>query len=703
MTDLSNPLTLWGYSLAFVGYCVLAIFLVRQGHLRSGSGTGAGRAAIAAAALTAVWAMLSLLAVGAPGFWFLSIVVDAGRYASWYVFLVLLLRAGLSPPDRPDKLNWMVVLAVLLPLGNWLIQGFALARAVEGVAQLSGIFIGQMLMAVFGLLLVEQLYRNLPDTAVWSGKPICLGLAGSFLFDLYLFSKAVLFEGIDPDALSARGLLHAALMPLLLLSATRHRNWVSKIRVSHRTVFHSATLVLVGTYLMFIASVGYYVRYFNSDWGRALQLALVFLALVLLLVLLLSGSLRARLRVWLGKNFFRYRYDYRDEWLKFTKTLSSQASPQDMGLRVIRGMADMLESPAGVLWLRRPEESVYRQVARWNWPQTSVAESEDSALLSFMRRTGWVVNLEEYRKVPERYQGLVLPGWLNEQQQAWLIAPLWVGEDLLGFVELATPRTPMDVNWEVNDLLKTAGRQAASYLAQMQATESLLEARKFEAFSRMSAFVVHDLKNIVTQLSLMVKNAKRLSHNPEFQADMLMTVENSLDRMRQLMLQLREGATPVGKTSGVELESIARTLAESASRRGRFLELQIEPRVATRGHADRLERVLGHLVSNAFDATQPEQRVWLKVDRFGSHARVTIGDEGQGMAASFVQERLFKPFQSTKQAGMGIGAYESFQYVQELGGRVSVVSEEGKGTEITLLLPLIEAFSESDLQQLGEA
>ena len=168
-------------------------------------------------------------------------------------------------------------------------------------------------------------------------------------------------------------------------------------------------------------------------------------------------------------------------------------------------------------------------------------------------------------------------------------------QGLIGFVVLASARTAVDVNWEINDLLKTAGRQAASYLAQMQATEALLEARKFDAFNRMSAFVVHDLKNIITQLSLMMKNAKRLAGNPEFQQDMLMTVENSLDRMRQMMLQLREGATPVGAAHGVDLVDLIRRIEKVASDRGRRLEVQIAEAVQTRGHADRLERILGHL------------------------------------------------------------------------------------------------------------
>ena len=293
-----------------------------------------------------------------------------------------------------------------------------------------------------------------------------------------------------------------------------------------------------------------------------------------------------------------------------------------------------------------------------------------------------------------------MPVWLQEIEQAWLIVPLNVGDDLIGFVVLARARTRLEVNWEVNDLLKTAGRQAASFLAQMQATEALLEVRKFDAFNRMSAFVVHDLKNIVTQLSLMMKNAQRHSQNPEFQKDMLLTVENSLDRMRQLMLQLREGATPPGTAVGVNLCEIVSRIEATAAGRGRTLEVDIVHKIGTRGHEERLERVIGHVVQNAFDATAASGRVRLSLGRQGGQARIEVADTGQGMSREFIRDRLFKPFQTTKQAGMGIGAYESFQYVQELGGKIEVDSELSKGTKVTILLPLFELQTESDLHML---
>ena len=688
MSHTESNVFFWGEALAAAAYGLMLLRLLSQQRLRSEDGRIAATM-VAAVVMTLVWSGSSLLALTShPAWWFAAQVADVLRYLCWGGFLALFLADEKGRWRR----RWPVLAAAALVAAP---VSVALSNLAGGVAGQAFVMV---LLSVGGLVLVEQLLRNLPEDSMWSAKPVCLGLAGTFLFDLYLFSQGVLFQGLDPDALSVRPFVHAFMVPLLLLATTRHRNWIAKIHVSRKVIFHSATLVLVGLYLIFMAGVGYYVRYFGGAWGGALQLGLVFVALMLAIAVVLSASLRATLRVFLGKHFFRYRFDYREEWLKFTATVSSLDHPQEAGKNVIRGLADMLESPAGALWLLRPDDDQFRQVARWNLPAAAQTVDRDGALPAFIRSTGWVVNLDEWRAAPSRYQDMAIPDWLLQYPQAWLLVPLWQGKDLLGFVLLASPRTPLDVNWEVIDLLKTAGRQAASILAQMQATEALLESRKFEAFSRMSAFVVHDLKNIVAQLSLMVKNAKRLQNNPEFQADMLMTVENSLERMRQLMLQLRESAAPGAAAVGVDLGKIAERLAASAARRGRTIEIYNSSHVFTRGHDDRLERVIGHLVQNALDATSSSDRVWVKVDRFGSHARVEVGDEGQGMSEEFIQTRLFKPFQTTKESGMGIGSYESFQYVQELGGKVSVDSRVGEGTVVGLLLPLIEIRRESDLQ-----
>jgi putative PEP-CTERM system histidine kinase len=396
-----------------------------------------------------------------------------------------------------------------------------------------------------------------------------------------------------------------------------------------------------------------------------------------------------------SKHFFAYRYDYRDEWLRFTQALSARGGQRELGQHVIKGLADMLESPAGSLWLRDGTGKNFVQAARWNMPADPVAEPADSEFIRFLTDSGWVVNLEEFRSSPERYRKLRIPGWLSEWPNAWLVIPLANASELLGFVLLATARARIDVNWEVNDLLKTAARQAATFLGQMQATEALLEARKFDAFNRMSAFVVHDLKNIVAQLSLMLKNAERHRNNPEFQRDMLMTVEHSVDRMKQLMMQLRQGTTPVDAPSGIDLAPIVDRILRAKADQQPRVELQLESSVVAQGHVDRLERVIGHLVQNAIDATPDDGRVWVRLGRVNGLAMVEVGDTGRGMTPEFVRDRLFKPFQTTKATGMGIGAYESFQYVQELGGRVEVDSKPEVGTQVRLLLPAFEAAGSS--------
>ena len=688
-------LTAWSYGLAGAVYTAFAVHLLRLDYWKRDRHRAAW-ALLAAVLSCALWGWLSvgLVLTDKPLFAITAPLADLLRFGCWFAFLLILLR-----PPQGETLSIgaaaLRVAAVALTLFGLVAHVLLLLEHPLLGDKTRPALITSMLLSVFGLVLVEQLFRNLPEDSRWNAKPVCLALAGMFLFDLYVYSQAVLFNHMDVDAVRIRGAVHALMAPLLLASTRRHKDWLSKLRISRKAAFHSAALIVAGVYLVFVSSLGYYVRYFGGNWGGALQVGLVFCALVFMVVLAVSGTARAKLRVLIEKNFFRYRYDYREEWLRFTQTLSAQNTPQQMGQQVVRGLADMVESPAGELWTRSSGDSSYSQSARWNAAEQAEQESSNSSFCRLMALRGWVINLDEYRSQPDLYGEFELPSWLAGNPQAWLVVPLRISDDLTGFVVLARPRTAMDVNWEVNDLLKTAGSQAASFLAQMRATEALLEVRKFDAFNRMSAFVVHDLKNIVTQLSLMMTNAKRLRANPEFQQDMLMTVENSLERMRQLMLQLREGSTPAGTAFGVDLGGVVERVASVASGRGRNLEVQLHERLVARGHQERLERIIGHVVQNAFDATDPSGRVWVKLDRFGGQARIEVGDTGHGMTQEFVRDRLFKPFQTTKAAGMGIGAYESFQYVRELGGTIVVNSQPDKGTEVTVLLPMFEAQEES--------
>ncbi|MBT9485980.1 MAG: PEP-CTERM system histidine kinase PrsK [Rubrivivax sp.] len=693
------PLVLLGFVVAVLAHGLLSVRLLFNGYLRRSAGPAAHvflLAVLASAAWGAAGTWLALAETDASAL--ATALADLARYGAWFGFLLLLLRPADADPGAAPTARLPTVAAFVIGLGGLAAAGTALSDS-EPLRRWA--LFAALAQPVFGLVLVEQLFRNVARDGRWGVKPLCLALAGVFCFDLYIHSQGVLFGSFDQDAFSIRAGIHSLAVPLLFLSSRRQADWRMRLQVSHNAAFFSATLLLAGAYLVFISGIGYYVRYFGGSWGRALQLALLFSAVVLLALLVLSSEWRARLRVLISKNFFAYRYDYREQWLKFTATLSASASPQELGALVLRGLCELVDSPGASLWTLLGDDSELRETA-WTRQLTSVGSVPVNApFVQFLQANQWIVDVTEARRHPERYQGVLPPEWLGEG--VWAVVPLIVGEHLTGLVLLAPPHAAPELDWEVRDLLKTASRQAAVFLAQLQATEALLEARKFEAFNRMSAFVVHDLKNIVTQLSLMMKNAKRLHDNPEFQQDMLMTVESSLEKMRRLMLQLREGETPPGSPLGVELQPIVQRIADAARSAGRTLELPRLERVATRGHAERIERVLGHMVQNAFDATPAHGRVWLELTRASGQARVVVGDTGQGMTREFIETRLFKPFNTTKSAGMGIGAYESFQYVRELGGEIQVDSTPGHGTVITLVLPLFQAHEDTGLAMVGNA
>lgn len=673
--------------LAAGGYSVLALWLMPRAMEASGSAQRKvwlvlGLASLLSATWAVQWGGLRQFGEAGVG----TLLLDGARQLAWLTCLFLLL--GLDQPEsRRLLLRWLVpvvaLVAAMLMVGGearWFPRRWALlATPYAGLA-----------LSILGLVLLEQLYRSTPEDDRWNVKPLCLGLAVMYGFDLYLFSETVLLSGEDAEAVSLRPVAHALGLPLLFVAVHRGSGKPLRFGLSRDAAFHSAALLLAGSYLLLVAALGYWLRYTGGEWGLALQLLLAVGAGMSLVVLLMSASMRARLRVWLSKHFLRYRYDYRQEWLRFTAAMTDRAGEGDPARSVLRALAHLVESPGGGLW--RPAGDGFVQVAHWNYDRNAWRESTDSAFACALFEKAWIVDLNAERRSAG---GVVpVPDHLLADREAWLVVPLVAAGALQGWVVLAQPRTPFPLNWEVLDLLRTAASQASGYLAMHRASEQLLEARKFEAFNRMSAFVVHDLKNIVTQLSLMLRNAERHGDNPEFRQDMLETVENALEKMRQLMTQLREGERPLGGASGVSLAQIAQRLQAAAAQRGRRLDLQLDQPLSTRGHEARVERVIGHAVQNAFDASREEQPVMLKLERLGSYAKLQVVDQGCGMSAEFIRERLFKPFQTTKSQGMGIGAYESLQYVQELGGKMEVQSEPGKGSTLTFLLPLFHIHPE---------
>jgi hypothetical protein len=651
------------YGIATLAFAAFAVYL--------GLGwRGGARAALllAAVCLSAAWAALNLANSlrETPALWNALVLSDGLRMASWLLFAALLIGG-------PARLRW------------WAAGVFAVLAAAFTLQQATiGAFLA---LAIAGLVLTEQMFRRVSQDSRWSIKPLCLGLGGSFVFDLYVYADALLFGRIDADLWAARGLAQALVIPFIAVATARNKEWTLDIALSRGVVFHSTAFLASGIYLLAVAATGYYVRYFGGSWGKTIQVGFVFAALLLLGWLFSSGSLRARLRVFINKHFYSYRYDYRQEWLRFTSLLSGRDPGVSAAQRSIEALANLVESPAGALWLRTAEGN-FTQAGHWNLPQTREPLEAADSLPRFLERTGWVVDLPQYRAERGRYAGLELPGWLAGMPEAWLIVPIIGREELIGLVLLASPRTRIEVNWEVLDLLKTAARQVGSFLAQIQASEALLEARKFESFNKMAAFVVHDLKNLVAQLSLLLANAERHRHNPKFQDDMLSTVKHVAERMNKLLLQLSTGSRGEERVRPVDLASLVARVVQAKATQRADIAVQAGLPVLTLAHEQRLERVLGHLVQNAIDATGADGGVEVRVLADNDRAVLEVVDTGCGMSEQFVRERLFRPFQTTKPAGMGIGAFETAQYVKEMGGSIEADSRPGAGTRIRVILSL---------------
>jgi putative PEP-CTERM system histidine kinase len=676
--------TAWSYGIALASYIAFA------GRMALGWRTSLRASILVCTILaTAVWAGACIL-VGAsitPASIATADTVDALRYAAWFVLVASLLHgdATTSLKRIPRWIATAVVLALALAVG--LSEGlpFAARAGLTPRAEF-GVRIG---LAVFGLALAEQLYRRAHAQARWAIKPLCLALVGVFGYELFLYADAMLFARVDPNIWVARGVANALVVPFIAIATARNVGWTIEMHLSRGAIFHSTSLLVSGMFLLAVSGAGYVVRYFGGDWGAALQIELVFAGFLFVLLVATSGRFRSRLRVFVSKHFFSYRYDYREEWLRFTRTLSTDVTSQNVQERTIAALAELVESPAGALWFKG-ENGGYVPTSRWNMPAVEAGEPADGSLARFLARTGWVVSLPEFERDPSKYPDLELPGWLAAVASPWLIVPLSSSADLVGFVVLGTPRAAIEVNWEVRDLLKTASQQAASFLGQIRATEALIEVRKFDAFNRMSAFVVHDLKNLVAQLSLMLRNAERHRDNPEFQRDMLTTVEHVVGRMNGLMLQLRTGTTPVEKPRQVDLEALVRRVAAAKAGERPAIRLDLRPACAI-GHEDRLEHVIGHLVQNALDATVSSGDVSVRISHEKGKVQIEVRDTGAGMSAEFVRERLFKPFETTKGQGMGIGVYESSQYVKSIGGDILVESTPGVGTSVQVLLPEVAA------------
>ncbi len=676
---LIGIITHLGAALAFFGLAGLSVLALQR--------TRRARLFFAACLITATWAMMVAYDEWLGGRLYpLVDTLEVGRSAAWIGLLYAMLPKMVGRPAASAIRTWPVIsiagLSSVLIAYTWLGWSGIAAGYFDWPLQL----VGGLLLAVIGLVYVENLFRNTPSHDRWAIKLLCLGVGGMFLYDFFIYSDALLFKSINSSLWAARGSVTLVLAPLLAVAARRNRKLSLDLMVSRQVVIHSTTLVVSGVYLLIMAGAGYYIRHFGGSWATVIQITFVAGSLVVLMVLLVSGTTRAYLRVFLNKHFFRYRYDYREEWLRFIQAISERAEGP-LGQRVVRMVADIMDSTEGALFFL-DEGGRFELANEWNYSGPKSLDDPGGVVARTLERENWILDLDNKVWTAERLGGASLPDWITDIRRPWLITPLTHHDTLIGMIVLGRPRVNKRLNWEDYDLLRIVGRGAASYLAEQQAAEALAEARQFEALNRRFAFVIHDIKNLVSQLSLMVRNAEKHLDKPEFQADMLATVQDSVAKMTALLAQMhRDGDA---KLAEVDLPQLLGRVANRTVEPGATLALNCQVREATvMADPDRLDAVISHLVENALDAIAGRGKVEIGLETQDGMAIIEVADDGPGMDADFIRNHLFQPFRTTKGAGFGIGAYESRDFARELGGRLDVESEVGKGTAMRLQLPLV--------------
>jgi putative PEP-CTERM system histidine kinase len=682
---MTGVIGLWSHALASVLFAALALWQLRHwGHETR------NRALAAAFAVTALWAILS--AVLGPQHMLAGFAESARNFAFLSFMYAIMRSAEDGVRQRGVKFVYAAVGGVIgleIVIAG-VIPEFAGKPIIHDALTVTGHMIG-FIVAAGSLLLVHNLYGQAAPDSRWGMRLPMIAVAAMWTYDLHLHTVAYLTRGPVDDLYAMRGAILAMLVPLFALATKRNDQW--RMQLSRAATFQSISLMAILAYLIMMMSAARVIEIVGGNWARVGQIGLVFGMTVLALILLPSGRLRAWARVIVTKHFFEHRYDYRQEWLRFTRTVGLRSEDDTpLGERVVKALADLADSPAGLLLL--PDEAKRLSVgARWNWNHDLPAGSAEAAdFVPFLETSAHVVDFPSIRggTLKAGKERVPVPAWLAELGEAWAGVPLLHNDRLVGLVVLGHPMIRRPLDWEDFDLFRTAGIQAASYLAEARTQEALADAQRFDEFNRRFAFIMHDIKNLVSQLALVARNAERHAHNPEFREDMIATLQGSVKKMNELLARLNRGSN--GEAEPPRVIALARVTRAVAEVKRRVHPVEISGDAGLSGIADpaRLEQALAHLVQNAIDASPAGAPVRLHCEQRGREAAIDVIDHGSGMSADFIRSRLFQPFASTKESGFGVGAFEARTLVAAMGGRIEVESREGQGSRFTVLLPLAE-------------
>jgi putative PEP-CTERM system histidine kinase len=634
-------------------------------------------ALVFACGATALWALGTGLA-DASGGWLARLLpaLDVVQLSAWVGFLGAAFRGGRSASGRSPWVPAIGVLAFLL-LANALYLRPEPARWATITH-----FYGLLGLAILGLVLAEALVRRARAEAQRRTRYLCLGVGALLAADVLTWSQALLFQSTEVPLLELRPTMKLLAVPLIGVGAARNRAWSTELNLARRAVVHSATLFVTGGYLLGLAGVGALLKETGGAWGAPLQAVFLFAGGLALVLVWASPSVRSALRLQLGRYLFTHRHDYREQWERFATALSGEDGSA-RSASALRALVDVIGSPVGALWLRDGDTFV---LAASRGLEAAPVEPIPEG-----RLTAWVESLGKAvaRLGTDDGPGDSLPRSLA---WGWVLVPL-VRERLIGFALLSRPRGRSHLHFEDEEILSVAAMHVASSLLADQRARRLAEVQRFEEVSRGLAFVAHDLRNVANELTLTLANARRHITRPDFQRDLILSMEESVQSMQKLLDKVARRRIDAPHEEPVDLAQMVRgtVLARRGGETELLLELVEGATLPVVCDPEGLASVSGHMVQNAIEAAGPKGRVTVRVSRVGEDALLEVQDDGEGMAPEVLPDRLRHPFQSTKPGGFGLGLYECRELAKNLGGEFAMESSVGEGSVARLRLPLAGA------------
>jgi putative PEP-CTERM system histidine kinase len=537
----------------------------------------------------------------------------------------------------------------------------------------------QLLATVAILGGLEGALRSTRQGSRWRIKYLILGLGGIFVVRFYVQSTTLLFQVLPPAYLITQAAAVLVGNAVIAVSVLREGLLDLKMTISRQVLYRSVVVAVAGIHLLLTGLLGWVLNRLGVPHEAFWTSLVVFTSALGLAAFLLSEDVRWRAKRFLSRHFYASKYDYRDQWISFTNRLGSLVTVEELAPQLIGAVADAIGTTKGALYLFDSRDGRYHLVSTLNIGYLPAVLQGDSTLVELTRgRPGPLV----LSQGGHRWEGLYGPeGWTSFADVAVAVPLAWQST-LTGILLVGPERTGEAYSSEDLELLATVAEQAAGAIVTTQLSEALTRAREFDAFHRLTSFVVHDLKNAVSALSLLSRNALDHFDDPEFQRDALRTLAKTVERMRALMGRLAS-SSPSSKLRFAELElpALLQELAEPLVAGKRIaVVMQLDPVPPILADREALEQALQNLLTNAVEAMGGEGRITLRSEMRNGQVACVVSDTGCGIPPEFLQKSLFVPFQTTKKGGWGLGLYQAREIVTAHHGQMTVQTEEGKGT-----------------------